>query len=524
MKKIFIFFFVFFINDYELFAQNEFQSLSNKFNYVWVTGRANNIASPITGYGGSLVDFNHNPVLLKYNPRDQEMYVTNASIADSSGRLQFYTNGCEITGADDETLDNGDMLNPGFFRDVWCNQYEEGMGGGHHNTLILPWPDTADLYCLFHKSYSTVPGFTYCSKLLYSTVDMALNNGKGRVVQKNKPLVEDSLSIGELAAVKHANGRDWWVVTTRRNSNEFYVFLFTHEGIADTLFQTIGDSVVTNGLLVNEAQGQMLFSPDGARLFRTNRYAPVMVYDFDRENGVFTHYTTILFEYGNQFEGGVGCALSPNSRFLYLLCREYLYQLDLEAPDISASQTTVAVWDGFTTPLPTLFFFAELAPDCKIYMLAGGDTRYWHVIHRPDEPGLACNVEQRGLVLPTRCGSSMPHFPNYRLGPPESPGVPCSPTVSAGGPLNPLLGGFSVFPNPFSDYVQVLQNDPAHRAARFALYDALGRPVLQQSLPAQGLEAGLRISTGALPAGAYYYRIEDAEGRLLQRGVVLKTE
>ncbi|MBK6930042.1 MAG: hypothetical protein IPH12_03965 [Saprospirales bacterium] len=264
---------------------------------------------------------------------------------------------------------------------------------------------------------------------MYSIVDMNSNNPKGRVSEKNVVFLGGALALGEVIAVKQANGKDWWLITPLRNSNTFYIFNFTKDGIVDTLWQTIGIKPAPAG----EGYGQIVFSPDGSKVYRTNPFNPVMVYDFDRETGAFTHFDTISFNYGNQpVIGEIGCAVSPSSQFLYLGCRRLLYQLDLWAPDITASQTTIAEWDGFAAPIPTQFYQMQLGPDCKIYGLAGGDTRYFHVIHYPDEPGLACQVEQRGLPLPTPSGASMPSFPNYRLGPVDNPGLPCSPVVSAG--------------------------------------------------------------------------------------------
>lgn len=41
---------------------------------------------------------------------------------------------------------------------------------------------------------------------------MSLNGGLGAVTEKNQVLLEDSLSVGKITAVRHANGRDWWVL------------------------------------------------------------------------------------------------------------------------------------------------------------------------------------------------------------------------------------------------------------------------------------------------------------------------
>jgi len=371
-------------------------AFAQKHDYIWITGDDNQTSD--TTYGGSLIDFNFNPPKTSYHYREHNMYTTNSSICDSTGNLLFYTNGCEIAGVDDEILENGENINPGSTHTLWCDNYNDGYAGGPQNSVILPLPDSSGLYYMFHKRYVIYsnPVDIIFDKLYYSIVDMNQNNGKGKVIAKNVECMSDTLSQGGICAIKHGNGKDWWLVTTRRNSNVFYIFKFTKEGIVDTFQQAIGIMANPSG----ESLGQIVASPDGKKIYRTNRYDPVMVYSFDREVGVFTQFDTIAYDYGNQLVGEIGCALSPNNRYLYLSCRKFLYQLDLWADDISASQTTVAEWDGFANPFPTMFWQCQLGPDCKIYVMAGGDTRYYHVIHNPDEAGagLQCGAARVGAA------------------------------------------------------------------------------------------------------------------------------
>ncbi|MBP6826948.1 MAG: hypothetical protein KA165_10365, partial [Saprospiraceae bacterium] len=281
-------------------------SYSQKYDYVWITGDDNQTFD--TTYGGSLIDFNFNPVKATYHYRDLNMFTTNSSICDSAGNLLFYTNGCAIAGADDEILENGDNINPGSSHTLWCVTYDDGYAGGPNNSVILPLPDSSWMFYLFHKRFVLYsnPSDVIFDKLYYSVVDMDQNSGKGKVMTKNVECMSDTLSRGELCAVKHANGKDWWLVTPRRNSNKFYIFKFTKEGVIDTFQQTIGMLPNPEG----EGLSQIVFSPDGNKLYRTDRYGPVMVYTFDREAGVFTQFDTIHFDYGNQLVGETGCAVS----------------------------------------------------------------------------------------------------------------------------------------------------------------------------------------------------------------------
>jgi hypothetical protein len=480
---------------------------SQKEDYVWLAGRENNTQNQ--NYGGIKINFNNNPPAVNYQYRKLNFFQSNASICDSSGQLLFYTNGCDLAGQNDTILPNGDGLNPGYFHDLRCDQWDVGYGGGYPSAVILPLPDSDSTYYLFHKTllFLGEPNQSeFRINLLYTVVHMNSVSGKGYVTKKNEPVTTDSLAAGELGAVKHANGKDWWLFTPRRNSNTFYTFLFTAEGIVDTLVQTIGDLPPVE----EESSGQTTFSHDGSTLARYFPYHDLMLYDFDRATGLFSNYRTIGVQFGDlpAFDGG--CTFSPSGRYLYVMALTEVYQFDLWAADIASTQTTVGVWDGFTDPIATVFVSSQLGPDCKIYSQCG-DMRYYHVIHRPDEPGLACQFEQRGMVLPTPSGASIPYFPNYRLGPIENPGLPCTPTVSVSPePFNLLSGAVRVYPNPADGYM-VLEYalSGMHRPQTCRVYNALGQLLLEKKLSG-GLEGKETLPVGHLPEGVYHVLLDNA--------------
>ena len=333
------------------------------------------------------------------------------------------------------------------------------------------------------------------------------------MIEKNVEIMADDIALGEMAAVKHANGIDWWIVTPKRNSNTWYKFLFSKDGIVDTLEQTIGT------LPRPQAEGgiQICFSPDGSKLYRTNPQEAIKVYDFDRVAGAFTGFDTISVDYSSSIPFVVienFCAVSPNGRFLYVANTLYIYQFDLYADDISTSQKIVAEWDGFQEPTGITFGRLQLGPDCKIY-ISSVDSKYYHVIHHPDEEGLACDVEQRGVVFPARTGGSMPSFPNYRLGPIGNLGLPCSPVVATQGPVPTLLPAVSVFPNPATDYLKIILNQPLTAPAEWRLYDTQGRLVREAMLRAA--TDRMEIAIQGLVSGVYFWQVE-SEGRLVGVG------
>jgi len=469
---------------------------AQKHDYIWVAGRQNHPST--TKFGGSIIDFNQRPPSIQYHYRPTNMFTSNASLCDTSGNLLFYSNGCVIARADDEILYNGDNLNPGYMHDLRCDSWNDGYGGGYPSIVALPQPETDSVFYLFHErsEYVSSPKEDlYNNQLLYSGIWRSPSKGRMEVTEKNIEIMGDSLAAGELSAVKHGNGKDWWVILPRRNSNQFYVFLFNKDGIVDTLLQTIG----YKPLVQDESRGQTTFSSDGSQMIRYFPIGGIMLYDFDRLSGTFSNYSTFKVNYGNDpvFDGG--CGISPSGQFLYITQQIQIYQFDLWASNIPASQIKVAIWDGFKDPIGVTFGVCQLGPDCKIYCRTG-DMRYYHIIHNPDEKGLACNFEQRGLVLPTPSGASIPYFPNYRLGPIDNPGVPCSPTVSVTEQPVSHTAGVQVWPNPVSEQVHFGRVGWDESSRRLVLYDVWGRVV--RSVEFHGAAHTLAVED--LMSGVYF--------------------
>ena len=116
-----------------------------------------------------------------------------------------------------------------------------------------------------------------------------------------------------------------------------------------------------------------------------------------------------------------GGAISENSRFFYFSEYYKIYQYDLWADDIIASEVLVAEYDPYFTSPPldvgVKFFMAQLAPDGKIYICSNTQVKYYSVIHEPNKKGLACRAEPHGVELLTYNAFSIPNFPYYGLGP-----------------------------------------------------------------------------------------------------------
>lgn len=485
-------------------------SAQDKNDYHWLLGYDPNI--PQNFYGGSHIDFHTAPPAVSFFeiPFD---FGANAAVSDKAGQLLFYTNGCKIVNREHKIMPNGEGISPGKTYNDYC---DDGGYPSSQGTLILPSPKTGDKYLLFHVRIS---GFDILkTDLLYSVVDMTLAGGMGDIGPvKNQIAVDDSLS-DMLTAVRHGNGRDWWIIIPENISNGYYTLLLHPDGISGPFLQYAGTPWTYKNW-----SGQVAFSPDGNWYARANPYNELHLFRFDRCTGLLSDPHKIALPDPDLFACGV--AFSPNSQRLYVSTGLLLYQFDLAQPDVEASRVVVGEYDGFTvTGLPSTFFQMMPAPNGKIYMTCTSTVNVLHVIHSPDSLGLTCDFRQHDLLLPTRSHWKTPNFPHFRLY--DLPGSPCDTLgidgpVAAGEPAGRGTATITVWPNPAQETCTVQVLGGSGVSGRWGLYDSAGRQVQQGEWPVG--QKTQQISTHDLAPGAYYFVLRTEGGAVAaQKLMVLR--
>lgn len=494
-----------------------FAAAQPKHDCYWMMGYEDS-APDSSIWGASVMNFCGDSLEIYEIDRPMNFDFTNSSMCDSAGNLLFYTNGIYIANRLHQPMLNGTgLFTPGT---SGFNEYGIPIPQG---VLILPWPENPDKYMAFYAklTYYYENGRLTAGKtpLYKAIIDMNLDNGLGAVTQKNNIISQDTFDMGKITAVRHANGRDWWIVVPRRNSNQLYRFLLDPDGL-----RFAGPASIDTYLSIGF--GQAVFSPDGQSYVHVSIAAwnqvLVSFFGFDRCSGEFVSKGQYL---NTDYEPFAGVAISPNSRYAYHTSLYEIYRFDLWADDIPGSMDTAALYDGYREPipgfdtltLPTVFYMAQLAPDGKIYVVSSNGVRSVHIIERPDEE--ECEVRQHSVNLPT-LNSTLPNFPNFRLG--ALAGSPCD-TLGATAVQEPVPGlGLQAYllPNPASDYFVLAldtQNTPisADIPLRLHLSNSMGQTLRQYQLPAAQREH--RISTEELPAGLYYVSI-------VYGGYLLKTE
>ena len=494
-----------------LLAQNSHAKHDN----IWLMGTEDDNSDPF--FGGTKIDFTTEPATISDVSTNISFNRTNTTMSDTAGNLQFYTNGIRIMNAEGELMENGDGLNPCYFSEP----YEEVGLPLPQIVLALPYPNHPNWYVLIHEvpeNYETIdtyPENVLVYSLKYTLIDMAENGGLGKVIAKNQTIFEDTLKMGGLTAVRHGNGRDWWIVLNEYGANCKYSMLLSPTGFTLPNRYCLGDNNNYWGVT------QAVFSPDGSKYVQSND-SSVSIFDFDRCSGELSNPIALSFD-----EYTAGIAIAPNSRYLYL--SNYLtklFQFDLYAPDIAASKTLVAEYDGFQVGnMAHTFCFLQLAPDNKIYTCGIGSVVYLNVINQPNLQGVACDVQQHSVPLFSYNNATLPNHPNYRLGalPPER--CAWAVGIQEASPQPPPKEGelqnlLLVMPNPASNNFVLHYQLPPHIAfGVIELYNTLGQKVLYKQAP-QALHQ-INVSVADLAAGVYLYRFVTIEGQLASGKIIV---
>ena len=317
---------------------------------------------------------------------------------------------------------------------------------------------------MFKEQLPTVG--TSIQKLLYTKIDRTANNGLGKVIEKNIPLLvgDETLGFHHASAVRHANGRDWWIILPNQLEPIYYLFLLSPNGIEGPETQEIG--FPPNQPIQYELFGISLFSQDGSKYIDHNMFKGegFKVFDFDRCSGLLSNPVKVENETGFEASNATtGIAFSPSGRFVYMTYnlnyKKRLVQYDLEAPNIVASEVLLSECNGPVSHQECSFTIPVLAPDNKIYVGAKIDSVAYHIIHQPDSLGLACDFEYGGFEIGKDPSISPPYFPNYRLY--DMPGSPCD-TLGIDDPDGTVAveeqGGkaeLDIYPNPSSGEVNI---------------------------------------------------------------------
>jgi hypothetical protein len=450
---------------------------SQGLNHNWLIGYNFSASSP---KGRILIDSSSITVLSEQR-KMPFVGAAQSNISDENGNFLMSTNGVWIADATNDTMMNGDSLNPNSFTSAWS----DGLPIPNGN-LFLPMPDDSNKYVLFHQtgnisSINNPLGLT--TEIYYSIIDITQNSGLGEVISKNNVALI-GLFGGGMAACKHGNGRDWWVIAMSDSGNIAYKFLLTHNAVTYMGSQNLQVPAYEGWA------GQPTFSPDGSKFAYisgtpcpnppTQYITNMRYFEFNRCIGFFSNPVVVNLP-DSTFSGAT--AFSSNSKLLYVASVWNIYQFNTDSAYTNPYLINVAINDSFADPFPPVyaaFYLAYLGANGKIYLTTGNTTHYIHAIENPDNIGMACNVQQHSVLLPCYHGQAVPNHPNYYLG--RLVGSACD-TLTSVNDLTEHDFKFSLSPNPTNGSIKIVYLLPQNQKGVFEVYDVTGKKVFSYHLP-----------------------------------------
>lgn len=155
-------------------------------------------------------------------------------LSDNSGKLKVWSNNCSVLNTNLDTL-IGDYRLKEKRTFSYCKFYGGWPFTG--SVLILPWPGKEDLYQMFYTNDENIAFFAeyrhkpFASYLNGAEIDFRKKK-EGEITKVWQLLYEDTITVSDLSACRHANGRDWWICTPLDAEPCYAIHSFSDTGFA----------------------------------------------------------------------------------------------------------------------------------------------------------------------------------------------------------------------------------------------------------------------------------------------------
>ena len=435
-----------------------FATQAQKQDYIWCFGDSAGL------------DFNSGiPVPFQSGMRAHEAAT---AISSKQGSLLFYcgdrsfsTFYSGVRNQNHQMMQNGDSL--------FAN------GSITNGQLTIPFPNDSNKYFIFHIGSFQSSGYVF-----YSVIDISLQGGDGEVILKNIILNGIANPTERIAAIKHANGRDWWVITKPLFSDLFILFLVTPFNIIGPFQYSIGVNYSEFG----DNIGEIATSQNGDKIASVTTAGKIDVFNFDRCTGLLSNWTSIgPVTPSLPLNSYYGCEFSPNGDLLYVTTIYPPYSQLLQY-NLLSSTPWVPYYIYTNSNDSVSFGQLQRGPDNKLYMTSCNPyftstfdslNMYIGVINEPDSIGLACNFAPYSVYLGGRRSFySLPNMPNYNLG--TLVGSPCD-TLTSIHSIPETKQGFEIIPNPVnSDFrISLSGNVEAENYFELRIFNMNGKLVYQ---------------------------------------------
>ncbi|MBU0486416.1 MAG: T9SS type A sorting domain-containing protein [Bacteroidetes bacterium] len=446
------------------------------------------------GYAG--LDFSSgSPVAVTDGQTDTES--ATLTVSDTNGNLLFYSDGNYVWNRNHQLMPNSPLQS--LFGMDWTDQI-----------VAVPQPGQDNLYYIFYWEYGNAAHNTFY--LLYALVDMNLDGGLGDVVSKCNIIANNHSR--KIAAVKHKNGRDIWIVAHMALSDSFYAYLLTENGLDTTpIMNQVGITDIN-------AIGCIKFSPDGRKMAVTFNLRGPEILDFDNTSGLITNPVAFpscyCYSYGIEF--------SPDNSKLYVTYHYYgspltgnaVYQIDITGDSSAIIQSKFLLDSiGAIDQKKNERMAIQRALDGKLYLTKHGTSKL-AVINYPDQPGLACGYVDSAVYL-----NGMKSYNN--LPPFITSYFVADTTTEIQETLN-AEGTMKIHPNPLgsSATIEIIDNVDNQNDISIEIFDLMGKKFKVNFVVLSNSSQKLKLNfdRGSLNAGLYIIKVNTGQKTYSQKIII----
>lgn len=364
-------------------------------------------------------------------------------------------------------------------------------------TFFLDRGDPHAILLVYYR-YENIPRVDSFN-IYTATIDLTGSpEGKPAVISKSfEPLSTINLNFLSMNAIRHANGKDWWIVSAEYKSNKLFAILFDQDGIHEPLESVIKEWADSTFV------GISAISPDGTKYAYQDGISNYFyILNFDRCTGKFTYFNQGSFPYLDPNNGWVRwCEFAPGGRFFYTASAFDVYQYDLLSPDFSIDWSHVASFDtAQVSDIPGIKgFFGNFfrGYDGHLYLWSLNTVRSIHRIAYPDRKGPDVGWTQDYYHLQFWPSFFVPTLVDYTMGP--LAGSPCTSHTDAVGALV-----LKLYPNPTTKVIRAEGLESRYDHSVVSISDITGREVFA----GQGTDLVHGIDVGAWHSGIYLIQVD----------------
>ena len=484
-----------------LFAQREGDSFAVGYcDFMFLHGC-------VEPYGSSIYKFNEDGIEEIIEPAGLNLNTdfSRAAFSDNTtGDLLFASNGWRLVNRSGEVISyklwREDLTAPNTFNDTANLLYTQ-------NPLFLPDPGDSTKAYLFYGQYKNANLFGTGPALLdvlftYAYLDIPTQS----LISKGNVAISDTTSIGGLAAVRHANGRDWWVVKPGRFQDEYYVGLLGPQGIE------FEKRILSDVEHLEQGRPCSYFSESGD-IFVNFTGSPFKIYrfNFDRCEGSLSN--VVLHSVADSVWNGdwMAPALSGDGSKFYFRRSSFpfgtpttggLFQYDFESEQIY--KITEISSSPYLTPN-----YQKMLLSSRFFTESDSMIRTLSTINSPDSLGLSCNLAlHTDTILNIANFLSPSAIVNFRLGKIE--GSSCDTIVSSLAQVPEKEQNIHLYPNPAREVLYIEFPYPNGKPYTVQIVDAMGRIVYTGTHT--GKDNSLSLSRLGISGGLHLLQARQIDG------------